>query len=66
MERLEPQKHSLRYATGWVYMKLLKIQIEIEFKLKLKLLVFNESYQTIHSSLNFSSTFKHYKFKKFK
>ena len=31
----------------------------------LKLLVFNESNQTIHSSLDFSSKFEHYKFKKF-
>ena len=31
-----------------------------------KLLVFNESNQTIHSSLDFSSKFEHYKFKKFK
>ena len=30
-----------------------------------KLLVFNESNQTIHSSLDFSSKFEHYKFKKF-
>ena len=33
--------------------------------LKLKLLVFNESYQTIHYSLDFSSKFEHYKYKKF-
>ena len=31
----------------------------------LKLLVFNESNQTIHSSLDFSSKFEHYKLKKF-
>ena len=30
-----------------------------------KLLVFNESNQTIHSSLDFSSKFEHYKLKKF-
>ena len=30
-----------------------------------KLLVFNESNQTIHSSLDFSSKFEHYKYKKF-
>ena len=31
-----------------------------------KLLVFNESKETIHSSLDFFSQFEHYKFKKFK
>ena len=30
-----------------------------------KLLVFNESNQTIHSSLDFSSKFEHFKYKKF-
>ena len=30
-----------------------------------KLLVFNESNQTIYSSLEFSSKFEHYKYKKF-
>ena len=46
-----------------------KIHLNFTFKdyadYVFKLLVFNETNQTIHSSLDFSSYFEHYKYKKY-